>query len=108
MPGCRNESSHAGGPNGIWLNYGAPGYPAPAVVVPAPVVAPAPVLPVVPAPNGKVMIASCEFSGWIVRIDVTTMTLTGELDVGGMPVDVKSSPDGTVIHGTLLHAYVTR
>lgn len=30
VPGCRNESSHAGGPNGIWLNYGggpvAPGY----------------------------------------------------------------------------------
>lgn len=48
-------------------------------------------------PNGKVMIASCEFSGWIVRIDVTTMTVTGELDVGGMPIDVKSSPDGTVM-----------
>jgi YVTN family beta-propeller protein len=48
-------------------------------------------------PNGKVMIASCEFSGWIVRIDVTSMTVTGELKVGGMPVDVKSSPDGTVM-----------
>src|SRR4029077_22941 len=48
-------------------------------------------------PNGNVMIASCEFSGWIMRIDVTTMTVTGELHVGGMPVDVKSSPDGTVM-----------
>lgn len=46
-------------------------------------------------PNGKVMLASCEFSGWIVRIDLDTMTVTGELKVGGMPVDVKSSPDGS-------------
>jgi YVTN family beta-propeller protein len=48
-------------------------------------------------PNGKVMIASCEFSGWLVRIDVTSMTVTGELNVGGMPVDVKSSPDGPTV-----------
>ena len=56
VPGCRNESSHAGGPNGVWLNGGAPAV-AP-VAVPAPAVAPA-VVPVpvpVPVPNGKVMI----------------------------------------------------
>ena len=49
-------------------------------------------------PNGKIMIASCEFSGYVVRIDLTTMTVTGELNVGGMPVDVRSSPDGTVMY----------
>jgi YVTN family beta-propeller protein len=49
-------------------------------------------------PNGKVMIASCEFSGWLVRIDVATMRITGELRVGGMPVDVRSSPDGRVMY----------
>ena len=49
-------------------------------------------------PNGKIMIASCEFSGWLVRIDLTTMTVTGELKVGGMPVDVRSSPDGSVMY----------
>jgi YVTN family beta-propeller protein len=48
-------------------------------------------------PNGRVMIASCEFSGWLVRIDVDTMRVTGELRVGGMPVDVRSSPDGSVM-----------
>ena len=48
-------------------------------------------------PNGKVMIASCEFSGWVERIDLTSMSVTGELKVGGMPVDVKSSPDGSVM-----------
>jgi YVTN family beta-propeller protein len=49
-------------------------------------------------PNGHIMIASCEFSGWIVRIDLTTMQLTGELKVGGMPIDVRSSPDGSVMY----------
>jgi len=48
-------------------------------------------------PNGRIMIASCEFSGYLVRVDLTTMTITGELNVGGMPVDVRSSPDGTVM-----------
>jgi YVTN family beta-propeller protein len=49
-------------------------------------------------PNGRIMLASCEFSGWLVRIDVPTMTVTGELKVGGMPVDVRSSPDGSVMY----------
>ena len=49
-------------------------------------------------PDGRTMIASCEFSGWLVRIDLDTMQLTGELKVGGMPVDVRSSPDGTVMY----------
>ena len=48
-------------------------------------------------PNGKTMIASCEFSGWVVRIDVPSMKVTGQVKVGGMPVDVRSSPDGTVM-----------
>jgi YVTN family beta-propeller protein len=50
------------------------------------------------SPNGKIMIASCEFSGYLVRIDVPSMTVTGELNVGGMPVDVRSSPDGTKMY----------
>jgi len=49
-------------------------------------------------PNGRVMIASCEFSGWLVRIDLTTMRITGELRVGGAPIDVRSSPDGRVMY----------
>jgi YVTN family beta-propeller protein len=49
-------------------------------------------------PNGRIMLASCEFSGWLVRVDPTTMQVTGALDVGGMPVDVRSSPDGRVMY----------
>ena len=44
--------------------------------------------------DGKTMVISCEFSGWVVRIDVDAMALTGELHIGGQPIDVKLSPDG--------------
>ena len=50
------------------------------------------------SPDGKTMVASCEFSGYVVRIDLETMEITGELDVGGKPVDVKLSPDGNVMY----------
>jgi YVTN family beta-propeller protein len=48
--------------------------------------------------DGKTMIASCEFSGWLVRIDLDTMEVTGAANIGGKPVDVKLSPDGTVVY----------
>ncbi len=38
--------------------------------------------------DGKTMVASCEFSGFLVRIDLDTMAITGELTEGGKPVDV--------------------
>jgi len=48
--------------------------------------------------DGATMLASCEFSGDLVRIDVEKMAVTATLHVGGQPVDVKSSPDGTVFY----------
>jgi YVTN family beta-propeller protein len=48
--------------------------------------------------DGQTMIVSCEFSGWLVRVDLRTLTVTGELHVGGSPVDVKLSPDGSVFY----------
>src|ERR1700716_3421659 len=47
--------------------------------------------------DGKTMVASCEFSGFLVRIDLDSLQITGELNVGGKPVDVKLSPDGKVM-----------
>ena len=47
--------------------------------------------------DGKTMVASCEFSGFLVRIDLDSLQITGELNVGGKPVDVKLSPDGNVM-----------
>jgi len=48
--------------------------------------------------DGTTMLASCEFSGWVVRIDLPTLTVTGEVDLGGEPIDVRVSPDGTVFY----------
>ncbi|MBM3672020.1 MAG: hypothetical protein FJW86_07560 [Actinobacteria bacterium] len=45
--------------------------------------------------DGTTMIASCEFSGWVVRIDLATLTYTGEVEVTGEPIDVRLSPDGS-------------
>jgi YVTN family beta-propeller protein len=50
------------------------------------------------SPDGTYFIASCEFSGELVKVDVRTLALVGKvgLDVkGAMPQDVRLSPDGT-------------
>ncbi len=48
--------------------------------------------------DGKTMIVSCEFSGWLATIDLTTLEVTNSLNVGGKPVDLKLSPDGTLVY----------
>ena len=48
--------------------------------------------------DGKTLLLSCEFSGWLVKIDLTTNTITGQLDVTGQPIDVRLSPDGAVFY----------
>jgi YVTN family beta-propeller protein len=52
--------------------------------------------------NGRYLIASCEFAGAVVKVDVETQTVVGTLDLpgggSGMPQDVKLSPDGEVFY----------
>jgi YVTN family beta-propeller protein len=48
--------------------------------------------------DGRYLIASCEFSGYVVKVDVASMTVVGDLNVGGEPIDVKLSPDGKVFY----------
>lgn len=48
--------------------------------------------------DGRYLLASCEYSGWVVKVDIPTMRVTGELNVGGLPIDVRLSPDGTVFY----------
>ena len=50
--------------------------------------------------NGRYLIASCEFSGDMVKVDVAERKLLGTLPIrkGGMPQDVKTSPDGRVFY----------
>ena len=44
--------------------------------------------------HSKFALASCEFSGQMVKIDLRTETVAGYIQVGGSPQDVKLSPDG--------------
>jgi YVTN family beta-propeller protein len=48
--------------------------------------------------DGTVALASCEFSGQLVRIDLRTESVAGYVQVGGSPQDVKLSPDGRTFY----------
>ena len=48
--------------------------------------------------DGTFALASCEFSGRMVRIDLGTETVSGYVRVGGSPQDVKLSPDGRTFY----------
>src|SRR6476660_7189220 len=50
--------------------------------------------------NGRQLVASCEFSSELLKMDVESRTVLGKLPVnpGGMPQDVKTSPDGKVMY----------
>ena len=48
--------------------------------------------------DGRYFIASCEFSGQVVKVDTEAMEVVGRVNVGSLPIDVKLSPDGTVLY----------
>jgi len=50
--------------------------------------------------NGRYLIASCEFSSELIKVDVAERKVVGKIPVepGGMPQDVKLSPDGKVFY----------
>jgi YVTN family beta-propeller protein len=50
--------------------------------------------------GGSYLIASCEFSGDLLKVDVATRKVIGtlKLEKGAMPQDVKTSPDGKVFY----------
>ena len=50
--------------------------------------------------NGRYLIASCEFAGEVLKVDVEGQKVLGTLALGqgGMPQDVKLSPDGKVFY----------
>jgi YVTN family beta-propeller protein len=45
--------------------------------------------------DGHAFLISCEFGGAVYRVDTRTMRVTRRVPVGGLPVDVKLSSDGT-------------
>ena len=50
--------------------------------------------------DGRFLIASCEFAGKVLKVDVANHKVVGTLEVGkgGMPQDVKTSPDGKTFY----------
>jgi YVTN family beta-propeller protein len=50
--------------------------------------------------DGTYLIASCEFAGAVLKVDVARQQIAGRLTLrnGGMPQDVKLSPDGAVFY----------
>ena len=50
--------------------------------------------------DGRYLIASCEFDGKLVKVDVTSRTVLGTLRFGrhSMPQDVRLSPDGSIFY----------
>jgi DNA-binding beta-propeller fold protein YncE len=48
--------------------------------------------------DGSFALASCEFSGRMVKIDLASETVAGYVHVGGSPQDVKLSPDGRIFY----------
>jgi DNA-binding beta-propeller fold protein YncE len=58
--------------------------------------------------DGSYALASCEFSGQVVKVDVRRERVVGVLDLpdgrAGMPQDVKLSPDGRIFYVADMHA----
>jgi YVTN family beta-propeller protein len=50
--------------------------------------------------DGTYLVASCEFAGAVIKVDVASQQVAGRLVLrkGGMPQDVKLSPDGSVFY----------
>jgi YVTN family beta-propeller protein len=46
--------------------------------------------------DGRQMLLSCEFDGQLLRLDLAKLEITGTVNVGGSPVDVRLSPDASV------------
>jgi YVTN family beta-propeller protein len=50
------------------------------------------------SPDGRTAVASCEFDGQLLLIDMVNERVLETIDVGGMPQDVKLSPDANVYY----------
>jgi len=47
------------------------------------------------SPDGRYLLISCEFSGYVVKVDLQRLEVVDSVHVGGKPADVRISPDGT-------------
>lgn len=50
------------------------------------------------AADNSYLIATCEFSGRLVKVDLKTETVVGYLNIGGAPQDIKLDPQGQIFY----------
>ncbi|GAC1637117.1 MAG: hypothetical protein NVS4B2_25820 [Chloroflexota bacterium] len=50
--------------------------------------------------DGHYLLASTEWAGYVVIVDTVHMAISGWVHVGGLPIDVRLSPDGSVFYVT--------
>lgn len=50
------------------------------------------------AADGSYFIATCEFSGKLVKVDLRTQSVVGYLHIGGSPQDIKLDPQGQIFY----------
>src|SRR5216684_3356635 len=50
--------------------------------------------------DGTYLLTSTEFSGIVAKVDIALRQVTGTVEVGSLPVDVRLAPDGTVFYVT--------
>jgi len=48
--------------------------------------------------DGNYFLVSCEFSGKLIKVDMRTLRVAGTLNIGGRPIDVRLSPDGSLVY----------
>jgi YVTN family beta-propeller protein len=48
--------------------------------------------------DGTYLLASTEYAGVLVKVDIASMQITGIIRVGGLPIDVRLAPDGSVFY----------
>ncbi len=50
--------------------------------------------------DGSYLLASTEYGGVVVKVDTVAMEVVGSVRVGGLPIDVRLAPDGSVFYVT--------
>lgn len=48
--------------------------------------------------DGRYLLASTEFAGHVIKVDTAAMAVTGDVSVGGRPIDVKLAPNGRLFY----------
>jgi YVTN family beta-propeller protein len=48
--------------------------------------------------DGRYFLVSCEYSGQLMKVDMTALRIVDTIKLGGRPIDVRLSPDGRIMY----------